>query len=297
MATALETTTPVELRHLARSDRMDSCLWHRKVFLGNDTHLLSPKLDPLDEATRLNDFESEFQRAWRLAPELLAVLSGSLITVIQPKMGAGTQLSIEVGHDRLSHQVRIGSRPCFAAPDGFILGLSTPSSMSISSTDFFIFDAQRPVYPAEAEPLVLWQQSVEELTVDVPNDWESALVAMERLKVPWTLRRDVLPILNKVTVEVISVVVAILAERIACGVKVRWVDVGLLSDYDAGQWSEIVFHVYVNSGSKDANVEWDLVLDMISNAADSSNLSNPRLAEALRNLVDVHFRWITGDAI
>ncbi len=114
-------------------------------------------------------------------------------------------------------------------------------------------------------------------------------IGLDILGVLYRISGEVLPYFDDVTVKASGVVARVLARRIAAGLAVEDVDVDVLTDYDAGQWSEVVFTVKVNLDSASANQEWDDTLAEISHLADRQH--NKEVASALRNRISIHFRW------
>jgi hypothetical protein len=112
---------------------------------------------------------------------------------------------------------------------------------------------------------------------------------LDQLSVPYNINEQVSFLLDKPTLEAANIVIAVLSERIAKGLPVERVDVKPLTDYDAGQWQELAFTIYVDLASQDANREWDSVLDDIK--ARTHRQGDETVINALSERIGIHFRW------
>jgi hypothetical protein len=153
------------------------------------------------------------------------------------------------------------------------------------------FEAVGP-YPA----LVQWAKPYWQF---VETDDDSAFVTygevleqqlrLDQLPVPHNINRQVSSLLDKPTLEAANIVIAVLSDRIAKGLPVERVDVKPLTDYDAGQWQELAFTIYVDLASQDANREWDSILDEIG--ARARRQGDETVIDSLSERIGVHFRW------
>jgi len=114
-------------------------------------------------------------------------------------------------------------------------------------------------------------------------------LGFDQLQVPYNINTQVSSILDRPTLEAANIVTAVLSDRIAKGLSVEHVDVKLLTDYDAGQWQELVFTIYVDLDSQDANKQWDSILDEIR--AKANRQGNKTVIDSLSQKIGVHFRW------
>lgn len=147
-------------------------------------------------------------------------------------------------------------------------------------------------YPMLEQLIETYRQSIE-------KDDDSASVThgevvekqlgLDRLGVRYDVNRQVLSLLDRPTLEAANIVTAVLSDSIAKGLPVEHVDVKPLTDYDAGQWQEVVFTIDVNLDSQDANEEWDSILDEIRAKADRQG--DQTVIESLTERIGVHFRW------
>lgn len=119
-------------------------------------------------------------------------------------------------------------------------------------------------------------------------------LGLDQLRVPYNINPQVSSLLDGPTLEAANIVTAVLSDRIAQGLSVEHVDVKPLMDYDAGQWQELVFTIYVDLTSQDANKEWDSMLDEIR--AKAHRRGGEIVIDALSERIGVHFRWkVTND--
>lgn len=114
-------------------------------------------------------------------------------------------------------------------------------------------------------------------------------LGLDRLQVPYHINRQASALLDRATSEAANIVTAVLSDRIVRGLPVEYVDVKPLTDYDAGQWQELVFTIYVDLTSEDANREWDSVLD--ETRAMAHRKGDATVIDALTERIGVHFRW------
>lgn len=114
-------------------------------------------------------------------------------------------------------------------------------------------------------------------------------LGLDQLQVPYNINRQVSSLLDRPTLEATNIVIAVLSDRIAKGLPVEHVDVKPLTDYDAGQWQELVFTIYVDLNSQDANKEWDSMLDEIR--AKAHRRGDETVIDSLSERIGVHFRW------
>jgi hypothetical protein len=114
-------------------------------------------------------------------------------------------------------------------------------------------------------------------------------LGLDQLQVPYNINRQVSALLDRPTLEAANIVTAVLSDRIAKGLPVEHVDVKPLTDYDAGQWQELVFTIYVDLNSQDANKEWDNMLDEIG--AKAHRQGDEIVIDSLSERIGVHFRW------
>jgi len=112
---------------------------------------------------------------------------------------------------------------------------------------------------------------------------------LDRLQVPYDIHGRVSFLLDRPTLEAANIVIAVLSDRIAKGLPVERVDVKPLTDYDAGQWQELAFTIYVDLASQDANREWDSILDEIG--AKARRQGDETVINSLSERIGVHFRW------
>lgn len=112
---------------------------------------------------------------------------------------------------------------------------------------------------------------------------------LDQLQVPYNINTQVSSLLDRPTLEAANIVTAVLSDRIAKGLPVEHVDVKPLTDYDAGQWQELVFTIYVDLDSQDANKEWDGMLDEIR--AKAHRRGDEIVIDSLSERIGVHFRW------
>jgi len=138
-----------------------------------------------------------------------------------------------------------------------------------------------------------WQQMVTTVTRLSAIDQLQDILAL--LSVPWSVNQQVLPLLDKATLEATRIVTQIIAERINSGLKVRKVRVEPLIDVDAGQWEEVIFTVNVDLKAEEANQEWDIILDRITEV--TSGITDTDLSQSLREKIGIHFAWVTGSGI
>jgi hypothetical protein len=114
-------------------------------------------------------------------------------------------------------------------------------------------------------------------------------LGLDQLQVPYTINKQVSFLLDRPTLEAANIVIAVLSDRIAKGLPVEHIDVKPLTDYDAGQWQELVFTIYVDLASQDANKEWDSILDEIG--AKARRQGDETVINSLTERIGVHFRW------
>jgi hypothetical protein len=114
-------------------------------------------------------------------------------------------------------------------------------------------------------------------------------LGLDRLGVGCNVNAQVSSLLDRPTLEAANIVTAVLSDSIAKGLPVEHVDVEPLTDYDAGQWQELVFTIDVNLDSQDANKEWDSILDEIR--AEADRRGDEIVIESLTERIGVHFKW------
>jgi hypothetical protein len=114
-------------------------------------------------------------------------------------------------------------------------------------------------------------------------------LGLDQLRVRYNIDTQVSSLLDRPTVEAANIVTAVLSDRIAKGLRVEHVDVTPLTDYDAGKWQELVFTIYVDLDSQDANKEWDSMLGEIR--AKAHREGDEEVTESLTERIGVHFRW------
>lgn len=112
---------------------------------------------------------------------------------------------------------------------------------------------------------------------------------LDKLSVPHNIDEQVSFLLDKPTLEAANIVIEVLTERVAKGLPIERVDVKPLTDYDAGQWQELTFTIYVDLASQDANEEWDNILDEIRTRGSRQN--DETVINSLSEKIGVHFRW------
>ncbi len=120
-------------------------------------------------------------------------------------------------------------------------------------------------------------------------------IGLDALRIPYHIAKDVLPYPDDATLKASRIVVGILARRVAAGLVVEAIDVDVLTDYDAGRWSEVVFTIKVNLDSTAANQEWDSFLAELSDLAESQ--PNKEVASVLRDRIAIHFRWVHSSCV
>jgi hypothetical protein len=112
---------------------------------------------------------------------------------------------------------------------------------------------------------------------------------LNQLSVPYNINEQVSFLLDSPTLEAANIVIAVLSDRIAKGLPVQRVDVKPLTDYDAGQWQELAFTIYVDLASQDANREWDSILGEIETRG--RRQGDEAVINSLSERIGVHFRW------
>jgi len=118
---------------------------------------------------------------------------------------------------------------------------------------------------------------------------------LDHLPVPYRIDVRVLPLLDRPTLKAVEIVTAILSERVSAGLTIEHVSIGILTDRDAGQWSELVFNIRVNLDSVGANQEWDNVLVKVSEEADGQ--VDGEVAVSLVEKIGIHFTWKVADHV
>jgi len=148
------------------------------------------------------------------------------------------------------------------------------------------------LYPALEQPAKIYWQFVktEDDSASVTyGEVPEKQLGLDQLQVPYNINGQVSFLLDKPTLEAANIIIAVLSDRITKGLPVERVDVKSLADYDAGQWQELAFTIYVNLTSQDANRQWDSILDEIE--AKASKQGDETVINSLSERVGVHFRW------
>jgi len=128
----------------------------------------------------------------------------------------------------------------------------------------------------------------------MPSETIEEQLGLDQLQVPCNIDRQVSSLLDRPTLKAANIVTAVLSTSIAKGLPVERVDVKLLVDCDAGQWQELVFTIYVDLNSQDANREWDSMLDEIADKV--HRYGDTKVIDSLSERIGIHFRWkVTND--
>ena len=120
-------------------------------------------------------------------------------------------------------------------------------------------------------------------------------LGLNELQVPCSVDEEIEFILDNITLKAANIVTSVLHDKITKGLPVKYIHVKLFVDYDAGQWEELVFNIEVDMASKDANREWDSILDEIAKIA--GNRDDTSLVESLQEKIGIHFKWIVRDHV
>ncbi len=99
-----------------------------------------------------------------------------------------------------------------------------------------------------------------------------------------------MPLLTKDVLEAGKIVVNEIRKEISNGLPVRDVTLTRLDDYDAGQWSELVFQIKVSLDTEAANEAWDRILDKIDKITESKMVDKSTRA-ALAEKIGVSLWW------
>ena len=117
----------------------------------------------------------------------------------------------------------------------------------------------------------------------------SELLGLKTLEVPYTIGYAIEPMVAGSILKAARIVVDELREEILLGLPVAQISVERLDDYDAGQWSELVFLITVDLSRQEANERWDKLIDRLADLAESQ--TDESLRTALSEDISVQFRW------
>ncbi|GEM_PF-2842245 len=114
-------------------------------------------------------------------------------------------------------------------------------------------------------------------------------LGLDTLGVEYHIDDSIRPLVNKHVLKAGKLVVEEIRKEISGGLPVSDITLTRLDDYDAGQWSMVVFLIKVALDTQAANDAWDRILYRISELEESYKDQSVR--KVLNEEISIQFTW------